>query len=101
MKRKIKVEIEEHDVNDDELEDMDSYSCPKCAKGIVTIGLVSEITFPEGVLCTEKYGKQIFYHYTCDKCNFKILVQDPDDIPKKDEDNKETEENEEDEITED
>ena len=38
--------------------------------------MVYEIVFPEGILAAKKYGKITFNHYTCDRCDFKILIDE-------------------------
>ena len=77
---KMKVESSNDDVDDSMCGIYGSFDCPKCEKGIITIGIIREIIIPAGVLCAEQYGEQKFYHYTCDRCGFKILVQDESDI---------------------
>jgi len=77
---KMKIESSDNDVDDSMCGIYGSFDCPKCEKGIITVGVVREIIFPAGLLCAEKYGEQRFYHYTCDRCGFKILVQDESDI---------------------
>ena len=82
-KIKIKVEIEQEEEADTDNYDYPSFDCPKCEKGLVTIGAVSKITFPKGILAGDNQGEQRFYHYTCDRCDFKILVQNEEDIKRK------------------
>jgi hypothetical protein len=78
--REIKIKIKESDINDSDGGINGSFECPRCERGIVMIGKVNEIKFPSGILASNKYGEQIFYHYTCDRCDFKILVQDEKDL---------------------
>lgn len=46
----------------------------QCPKGIVTVGITDTVTFPQGILASNRVGAITFYHYTCDRCDYKILT---------------------------
>lgn len=75
------VEVAIHVMSDAEEEESsdlyNSIGCPVCEKGIVTISFMDRVTFPAGVLASDRWGKPEFYHYTCDRCKYKILTTEP------------------------
>jgi len=51
-----------------------SFDCPHCEKGIVSIGYTYSVVFPKGILSADKVGNIRLEHYTCDRCEFKMLT---------------------------
>ena len=71
--KETKVEYRENDIDDD-MSEYPIRDCPSCEKGIVTIGLIDLIIFPKGILASNDIGNIKFYHFTCDRCSYKILT---------------------------
>lgn len=69
----IPVQFRTTDINDD-LSEYPSFECPMCNKGIVTIGKIDLIRFPSGFLSAVKYGDIDLNHFTCDRCDYKLLT---------------------------
>ena len=67
------VEVKLIEIDERNLDVYPTQDCPDCPKGIVTIGHQAEIEFPPGSLASDRIGKIKFNHFTCDRCNFKIL----------------------------
>lgn len=65
-------ELEEED------HDYPSFDCPNCEKGIVGIGQTFQVVVPKGTLSANRVGDISFFHYTCDRCDFKVLTTEWD-----------------------
>jgi len=77
VKVKVKVKVKLVEVEEEDFDLYNSKGCPNCEKGIVSIGKVAEVIFPKGILASDNIGEIKFYHYTCDRCEYKILTTIP------------------------